>query len=66
MYTRSDANNELISRMDKCMETRDVEEAYKLCEILAQLGDDENAHAFRMMAVRWEKEDNYHDAVNGN
>lgn len=65
-YTTFDANFELGERMATCVETRDVEEAYEIANILKETNDDELAEKFRTYASTWEREDNYHDEVIGN
>lgn len=65
-YTKWDAKAEFESMVDNVLETRDVEGAHKLADILAEMGDEEEADKFFHLACKWEREDNYHDESNGN
>lgn len=65
-YTKSDAWIDLFSRMEACVSTRDVEEAYVISSMCAEMGDLEKAEEYRRYANKWQSEDGYHDALNGN
>jgi hypothetical protein len=65
-YSKWDAKAEFEGRVHDVLHTRDVEGAYELAHIYAEMGDDEQGWRFSKLAQKWEREDNYHDESNGN
>jgi hypothetical protein len=60
-YSSLDAEVEFSSIIDEVLQTRDVEGAYQLVEMLSEMGDEEQASYFNKLARRWEREDNMPD-----
>ena len=57
----TDARTELVERIDHTLETRDIEGAYLLAYGFNEVGDDEHAEYWRLLATKWSNEDWAHD-----
>lgn len=60
-YTINDERNEFAHRIEKCVEDRDIEEAYAIAGLFLKKGDEESANHFYKMARTWETSDDYFD-----
>ena len=65
-YTSLDAKIEFDAKLDGVLQTRDVEGAYELAQLLKMMGDDEEAEMFLKTARQWERDDNWYDEQRDN
>lgn len=56
MYTEKDANIEFTNRIEKCIWSKDVSEAFAIAQIFAEQDDMQEAEKFRKMASSWRDE----------